>query len=170
MFKFYEALSQDQLKGFSRAAWSLRPLERLVKVVSSTSDFSYVNPMRTPEKIGYVTQEYFLIGKTAEQIERELGLSPFELRGGAKVFALERLPSEREFEFRYFATMPGGKAFDAKVADEYIKAKHALTNPYFQKVYPPGGPVLQWEVLVPIPLKFLRHMIPHQQYAVPGSS
>ena len=167
MFKFYEIVNYGQLKGFSRAAWSLCPMERLVKVTSLASNFTYVNPLRPPDKIGYVTQECFIIGKTPYQIERDLGLSPFELKHGAIVFALERLPRDDEFEFRFLATMPGGKDFESAQAENHILQSRLMTNRYFQKVYPPGAPIPQWEVSALIPLRPLRQLVYGQTYQIP---
>jgi hypothetical protein len=47
---------------------------------------------------GYVTQDKFLVGRAALDIERTLGLHAGRLNGGAVIARLSRLPMQSEFD------------------------------------------------------------------------
>jgi len=149
----------DMLKESSMRHWSITGRERLVKVVSPSSQ-AYIMKKGTVK--GYVTQEKFLFGKTSVQIETALGLRPFELGSYCYVYALARVPRPDEVEFKLTCAFPDGKVFEkesfdqAMVArDNFLNAKDLFDRSYtpVTNYYPPGSPnVLQWKILEDIPL------------------
>jgi hypothetical protein len=146
--------------------WSKDGPQRLVKVVN------FRTLMNTPDHaraVGYVTQELYLFGKTPTDIERALGLPPFRLRRGCRVFELERLPLRGEYSDELTADTPGGLAFDLGDALEaryrYDNDKSMVEVPY----YPPGDRwIPQWNVTAAIPLKHIRDLPPNITYPRPS--
>ena len=128
-----------------RENWTLVGNHKLVKVVP------YGRVMNTPNMtraVGYVTQEMFLVGKTSRDIEIALGLQPFFLLRGCRVYKLSRLPSYSEFTYELTAAMPGGLAFNPADA---LEAHYTGTQS--DSYYPAGSSAIpQWNVTVSIPL------------------
>lgn len=135
----------------SMRSWSDRPGMRLVKIMSPSARNHAGDP---PMLSGYVTQEKYLFGQTAPQIERILGLRPGELTQLAYVYSLSRLPTATEVDYRLSAAFPDGGGFDAAALAAHLKAREDYRNgiklhersmvPVVQS-YPPGsGMVPQW--------------------------
>lgn len=151
----------DQAKLASMRFWSLHGPNRIVKVMGLSAD----NYMRSSGKTisGYVTQEKYLYGMTNDQIERHLGLRTNELRPMARIYALQRLPTADEVEFKFSAAFPDGKpvddqaAFDADLAQsrDNLAAGKNLYNRSMTpagQFYPPGsGMIPQWKLIAPVP-------------------
>jgi hypothetical protein len=142
--------------------WSLSGPNRLVKVVRPEEVINQPDWVRVP---GYVTQERFLFNKMPKQIEKALGLQPFSLNRGCRVFRLERLPGIGEYSDELTADRPGGLAFveadmmEARI--RFVTDKSLQVVPY----YPPGSPhIPQWRVTVAIRLKFLIDLWPLARY------
>lgn len=141
----------------SMTSWTLTGGTRLVKVCSPTAAQAVE---KYGSAMGYVTQEKYLYGKSCTEIERLLGLRPFELRNLAYIFSLARLPRMGEFEFRFSTAFPAGKPFEKKQADEMMQARqdyldHKRVNERsimpVQQYYPPGSAMIpQWELTTPI--------------------
>lgn len=149
----------DLLKQSSIRHWKLSGPERLIKVVSPTGQR---NIHKFGTVTGYVTQEKFLIGKNCLQIEKALGLRPFELRELCYLYSLERLPAFDEVEFRLTCEFPDGQVFDGKRMQQVLSARDDFVNHqnlYIRSMSPvvdfygPGSPlILQWELTSPIPV------------------
>ncbi len=138
--------------------WSLQGPDRLVKVVRMAT---MINVPALSRAVGYVTQERYLLGKMPVEIERALGLPPFSLGRGCRVFRLRRLPLSWEYTYELSAAQPDGLAFDPGVAWEararYVEDQGLTEVPY----YPPGDPnIPQWKVTVAIPLVHLATLPP----------
>lgn len=131
--------------------WSLRPGARLVKVLSPSALLHAGDP---PMLSGYITQEKYLYGQTSTGIERILGLRPGELAQMVHVYALSRLPTPAEVDFRLSAAWPDGGHFDAAALAAHLKAReeyrqglnlHQRSMVPVVQSYPPGsGMVPQW--------------------------
>jgi hypothetical protein len=81
---------------------------------------------------GYITVGSSLVGKTPEQIERDLGLKAWYLANGATIYRFTRLPLTHEYEYELTAFYPGGLAFNPAHGDES---------------YPPGSRMIhQWRI------------------------
>lgn len=131
--------------------WSDRPGMRPVKVLSPSA----LNHAGQPPMIsGYITQEKYLFGLTAPQIERVLGLRAGELAQMAHVLALSRLPDVSEIDFRLSAVFPDGRPFDAAELAAHLRAREDYLqglNLYDRSMvpvvqsYPPGSAMVpQW--------------------------
>lgn len=165
MPNFMELLKESSMKH-----WSITGPDRLVKVVSPAGRKSL---LEYESVMGYVTQEKYLVGKTALQIESALGLRPFELRNMCYVYSLARLPERDEVEFKLTCAFPDGNVFDdtpreidgkklpslekeAMTARErFIDQQDLYKNSYtpIMNYYPPGSSqVLQWKLTAPVPL------------------
>jgi hypothetical protein len=131
--------------------WSDRPGFRLVKVLSPSARNHAGDP---PRLSGYITQEKYLFGMTAPQIERTLGLRPGELAQLVYVYSLSRLPSAAEVDFRLSAVFPDGKPMDPALWAAHLQAREAYRAglnlndrsmvPVVQS-YPPGSAMVpQW--------------------------
>jgi hypothetical protein len=82
---------------------------------------------------GYITLGKYLIGKTPQDIERDLGLPRDFLVHGARIYKFTRLPQPSEFEYRLTADHPDG------FADEGAFPRKTY--------YPPGSPrIHQWKI------------------------
>ena len=143
-------------------AWSSQGPNRLVKVVRLATAMNVAFRTRA---VGYVTQEKYLFGKTPTEIERALGLPPFNLGRGCRVFRLERLPQRGEYTDELSAAMPGGLAFNPADAEEawarFDADKSLREVPY----YGPGDErIPQWDVTVAIPLIHLTDLPPTINY------
>lgn len=149
----------EQLKHNSMRHWTLTGKNRLVKVVSPAANqavLSYGSAM------GYVTLEKYLYGKNTHAIEKILGLRPLELRQLAHVYALERLPTADEFEFRLTCAFPDGRVFDDAGRAQMAQARDAFdagSDLYersltpVRQYYPPGSnQVFQWQLTSPVPV------------------
>lgn len=112
--------------------------------------------------MGYVTQEKYLYGKTARQIEGILGLRPFELRTICYIFSLARLPKLGEFEYKFSLAFPDGQVFEEAQYQQMLSARSDYSNgaklyersltPVAQ-YYPPGSDMVpQWKITKPVPL------------------
>ncbi len=149
----------DLIKHGSMKYWTLEGPNRLVKVVSPTSDHA-VQTYGSAK--GYVTQEKYLYGKVAHEVERLLGLRPHELRQMAHVYALARLPTADEVEFRLNCAFPDGKVFDDAGQARMVAARQAYSDhrdvydrsmtPVTQFYQPGSGMVPQWELIAPVPV------------------
>ncbi|WP_292291923.1 hypothetical protein [Marivita sp.] len=149
----------DLIKHGSMKHWTLDGPNRLVKVVSPTSDRAV---QQYGSALGYVTQEKYLYGKVANEIERLLGLRPHELRQMAYVYALERLPTAEEVGFRLNCAFPDGRVFDAAGVTGMMAAREAYSDhrdvyersmtPVSQFYQPGSGMVPQWELTSPVPV------------------
>ncbi len=143
-------------------AWSSHGPNRLVKVVRAGMAMNI--PHRT-RAVGYVTQEKYLFGKTPTGIERALGLPPFSLGRGCRVFRLERLPQRGEYSDELSAARPGGLAFNPADREEawirFDEDKSMKEVPY----YGPGDDQIpQWDVSVAIRLIHLTDLPPFVSY------
>lgn len=146
--------------------WSLTGPRRLVKVVRMQTMMSAISPARA---VGYVTEERYLFRKTPHQIEAALGLPPFSLLRGCRVYRLERLPQPSEYTDELSAAEPGGLAFNPADALEarirYDNDPSQTEIPY----YPPGeSHIPQWAVTVAIPLRHILDLPPN--FAYPATS
>jgi hypothetical protein len=155
----------DAMKASSMTSWSLGGKTRLVKVMGPAAQ---AHAMQTRTVSGYVTQEKYLYGMTAQQIETALGLRPFELRAMGHVFALGELPKAADVEFHLSAALPGGRVFgddsdegQAMLAEalaarkDYAEGRnhyHRSRTPVVQ-CYPPGSAMIpQWKLTAPVPI------------------
>jgi hypothetical protein len=120
-------------------SWSKGGFNRPVKIVSSER-----GPIGEVE--GYITQEKFVKGRTPSEIEKILGLKVGELRSGAFVMALMRLPKESEFSLRSYSNQPGGCPF--------LEGGQ----------YPPGQGAPQWQLTTLIPATLIKFVIPDAVY------
>lgn len=148
----------------SMRTWSDRPGMRLVKVLSpsarnhaealSRSARNHAGDPPPPRITGYITQEKYLYGMTASQIERTLGLRPGELAQMAHIFTLSRLPTAAEVDFRLSAVFPDGKPMEATQWAAHLKARddyrlglnlHERSMVPVVQSYPPGSAMVpQW--------------------------
>ncbi len=97
---------------------------------------------------GYFTVSKAISGRALPEIEAILGLIPGELRDGAFLLRLNRLPHANEFELRAMTHRPGGKPFVEGGA------------------YPPGGGVGQWELVTEIPATVVAFAAPGERKRV----
>ena len=67
---------------------------------------------------GYITVGRSLLGKTPEEIERDLGLVLGELATGARIYKFTRLPAVSEYEYDLTADHPAGLAYRAPYSGE----------------------------------------------------
>lgn len=149
----------DLIKHSSMKHWKLEGPNRLVKVVSPTADHAV---QQFGSAMGYVTQEKYLYGKVASEIERILGLRPHELCQMAHIYALERLPTADEVAFRLSSAFPDGKAFEAAGQKQMMEAREAYADhrdlyersmtPVTQFYQPGSGMVPQWQLIAPVPV------------------
>jgi hypothetical protein len=132
----------------SMRSWNLHGNRRLVKVTQ--------RGIRPAGKVGYVTQEKYLLGRNSHQIERDLGLKPMTLNHGAFVYALDRQPRVGEFEFKLSTAFPNGQVFDWKdVSPEEFEARD---------FWPPGTAIPQWNVSTMIAMTLIRQMTSFEPY------
>jgi hypothetical protein len=149
----------DMATASSMRGWKAEGKDRLVKVcgpaaAQATEKYNSV--------MGYVTQEKYLYGKTARELETLLGLRPFELRTMAYLFSLARLPRLGEFEYKFSLAFPDGRVFEEPQVEQMLAARadfldqRNLTARSFTPVaqyYPPGsGTIPQWKITKPVPL------------------
>lgn len=142
--------------------WELTGPRRLVKVIRLNT---LMNRPGTARAIGFVTQELFLFGKTPAGIERALGLPPFSLGRGCRVFRLAYRPARSEYTDELSAAEPDGLAFNP--ADAWEARMRYWDDPTLTEVpyYPPGSPTIpQWKVSVAIPLIPLLDLLPNFSY------
>ncbi|PTX57678.1 hypothetical protein C8N43_2349 [Litoreibacter ponti] len=162
----------EGIKASSMKHWSLTGPSRLVKVFSiSARNFMGSEKNSNKDHIsGYVTEERYLWGLTATEIEMKLGLRPFELRPLVYVYALARLPSSDEVEFKFSAGFPDGKpvgqgadkdAFHKDMMQarkDYADGKNthgpqARSMTPVVQLYGPGSfKIPQWKLIAPVPV------------------
>jgi hypothetical protein len=83
---------------------------------------------------GYITLGKYLLGKTPEDMEHDLGLPRGFLMHGARIYKFTRLPQPSEYEYELTANFPDG------LADQGPLPK----KPY----YGPGSPKIhQWRIV-----------------------
>ena len=106
-----------------KEAWSLRGMSQVIKVLPAEGPIaSHLG--------GYITLGKFLVLKTPEKIEKDLGLLPGTLKNGARIYRFVRLPQNSEYEYDLTAAHPGGLAY----------------NPAWSK-YPSGSAKIpQWKI------------------------
>lgn len=108
-----------------REMWTLRGPNQIVKVLPGGG--STVSTLG-----GYITLGKFLLNKTPAQIQTALGLPPFYLVGGARIYRFTRLPQASEYEYELTAEFPDGLAYNP-----------AYSNPS----YPSGSRTIhQWRI------------------------
>ena len=128
-----------------KEGWSLRGMSQVVKVVPPGGAIaSHLG--------GYITLGKFLLLKTPQEIENDLGLLPGTLKNGARIYRFARLPQVSEYEYDLTAAHPGGLAY----------------NPAWSK-YPPGSAkILQWKlrdgVKIPVDSRNVLDLNPGQQF------
>lgn len=143
----------------SARSWEIDGPNRLVKVVNSAGGIK-VREYRSV--MGYVTQEKYLYGKTSREIETLLGLRPGEMRLGAWIFSMARLPRVGEYHYRFSLAFPGGRVFGndefhraMQARRDYLfgEATHVRSHSETAQYYPPGSDMVpQWEITRPVPL------------------
>jgi len=124
---------RETLDARRRETWTLSGPNRLVKVTPLVSD------VRTHVG-GYITIGRYLVGKTPQEMELELGLRKDDLLHGARIYKLARLPQPSEYTYELTTEFPGGLAY----------------NPAFSHPYRVGSrSILQWQIRegVHIPVK-----------------
>lgn len=144
----------------STRSWTVTGKTRLVKVYNRENAVAATRRYKTV--MGYVTQEKYLYGLTAPEIEAALGLRPMELKGGAWVYSLTRLPTPGEVEFKLSTAFPDGRVFDDPTAAgaDNLFLRHMAARKEFNRgrtryleSYPPGkAHIPQWKITSPIPL------------------
>lgn len=107
--------------------WRPTGLNRPIKVVPAE------RPLES-DVGGYFTLGKYLLRKTPEEIERDLGLPRDFLKYGARLYKFTRLPQVSEYEYELTADYPDG------LADQ---------GPFPRKIYyPPGSrKIKQWRIL-----------------------
>lgn len=156
-------------KASSMKNWSLTGRSRLVKVFGISAR-NFMGSESNPDKDhvrGYVTEERYLWGLNATEIETKLGLRPFELRPLAYVYSLERLPTSDEVEFKFSAGFPDGKPVGRgkdkeefhkdmmKAREDYAANKNTVTRsmtPVVQLYGPGSFRIPQWKLTAPVPV------------------
>jgi hypothetical protein len=116
---------QDIHDGLRKEAWSLGGMNMIVKVVPGGG-------APASQKGGYITLGKFLLGKTPQQIERDLGLPLGYLGHGARIYRFTRLPLQHEYEYELTADHPGG-----------LKYNPAHLDPRYE---PGSRKIHQWEI------------------------
>lgn len=156
---------EELAKASSMRRWRLTGKDRLVKVCSHSAAGEIARRSTAsgapPAVSGYVTQEKYLYGKTAPEIEALLGLRPGELAAGCQIMALFRLPLAGEVDFKLSAAFPDGGAWDEGKIEQMMKARKdfAEGRNLFQRsatpvaqYYPPGSAMVpQWRLRAPVP-------------------
>ena len=66
---------------------------------------------------GFFTQEKFILGRTPQQMEDDLGLKPGDLINGATIYELSQTPNAEQFVPAGYTHMPGGSYYQE--ASEY---------------------------------------------------
>ncbi|MFL5298292.1 MAG: hypothetical protein ACJ798_18085 [Phenylobacterium sp.] len=136
----------DLAKESSMLGWSLTGDGALIKVVS----MHFATGATPPASItGYFTQVKFIRGMTSLEIERDLGLQPQSLLGGAVIIYATRLPRFGEFDYRLSAALPNGRIWTPEMHEQFDRERKAYTGMRGDTVryYPPGKTkILQWEM------------------------
>ena len=60
---------------------------------------------------GFFTQEKFILGRTPQQMEHDLGLKPGDLKMGATIYELSQTPTAEQFVPAGYTHMPGGSFY-----------------------------------------------------------
>ncbi|MFG5383995.1 MULTISPECIES: hypothetical protein [unclassified Yoonia] len=149
----------DAIHETSMRHWTVTGGNRIVKVVSPTADLGL---QQYGTAMGYVTQEKYLFGKNSREIEKLLGVRPNEFAVMCHVYALARVPTPDEVEFKFSTAFPDGKVFEAEQHDQMMTAREdfaAGTNLYDRSMtpvaqyYPPGSNMVpQWKLVKAVPL------------------
>jgi hypothetical protein len=107
--------------------WRLSGLLRPIKVCPAERPLEF-------DVRGYFTLAKHLLGRNAEQIEKDLGFPCDFLKHGARLYKFTRLPQITEYEYELTAGHPGG----------LVDVGPLPKKPY----YPPGDPrINQWRIL-----------------------
>jgi len=152
-----EDWEQEIYDGMRTENWTLNGPGRLVKVCA-------IGPVRD-RVTGYVTQERYILGKTPWQLERDLGLRPYQLRDGYSVYRLRRLPGVAEYKYELTALYPSGLAFNPKDLEEALSEFKLKRHGGEVHCYPAGSRFIhQWRLLTDIPAEHLEDVKPGQTY------
>lgn len=137
--------------------WSMSGPNRLVKVMGPDAE-RYM--LQTGRIRGYVTQEKYLYGMAAHQIERALGLRPRELSQLCRIYSLARLPTAREVEFKFSAAFPDGRPAGDQQHMQIMQAREDFAAgknlyqrsqvPTVQAYLPGSAMVPQWKLIMEI--------------------
>lgn len=171
MQSFLDAALQSSMQ-----FWSLSGPNRLVKVMGPDAER---HMLLTGMIGGYVTQEKYLYGMAAYQIERALGLRSGELSQLCRVYSLARLPTAREVEFKFSAAFPDGRPLGDKEHGQIMQAREdfAAGKDLYRRsqvptvqAYPPGSAMVpQWKLVVAIQVGGLIASVTNQ-FAFPRDS
>jgi hypothetical protein len=101
---------EEAQEAVRREGWTLRGPNQIVKVLPAGGTTASMLG-------GYITLGRFLLNKTPAQIQTALGLPPFYLDKGARVYRFTRLPQTSEYEYELTAEFPGGLAFNPALSD-----------------------------------------------------
>jgi hypothetical protein len=93
--------------------WTLKGPGRLVKVVTEGEERAAAS--------GYITTGGRLLGMTAFEIRRALGLNVDNMKRGVRVYKLARFPYLDEYEYDLTAKYPGGLSYNPQTEE---KAKY----------------------------------------------
>jgi hypothetical protein len=105
-----------------------------------------------PTVSGYVTQERFLLGRTAADIERALGLPFGSLRSGCRVLRLQRQPGPSEVVYELTTKYPDGLAHTALSDRRYPSANKGFIH--------------QWRLTKRFPATLLCQLSPDMRYTI----
>jgi hypothetical protein len=67
--------------------------------------------MDQQEVSGFFTQAKFILGRTPQQMEHDLGLKPGDLKNGATIYELSQTPNAEQFVPAGYTHMPGGSFY-----------------------------------------------------------
>ncbi len=93
-----EKILQDHIDKFNMGGG-----EKPVKVMPTGVDQQQVS--------GFFTQEKFILGRTPQQMEHDLGLHLGDLKNGATIYELSETPNAEQFVPAGYTHMPGGKFY-----------------------------------------------------------
>ena len=140
----------DAVLASSMANWRLFGKGGLVKVTSKyAADVAKMGPDLTRIHVrGYIGIAKYLSGLNARGIEQALGLPPGDLSAGAYVYALTRLPTFREVDFKYSLAWPDGKMPSEADYKALLDRRDAAYGGASEgRFYPPGGAhIPQWRL------------------------
>jgi hypothetical protein len=103
--------------------------EKPVKVMPTGIDQQQVS--------GFFTQQKCILGKTAQQMEHDLGLKPNALKNGATIYELSETPNAQQFVPAGYTHMPGGRYYEEG------------------QEYKPAPGVIQFRLNEPVPAKVI---------------
>src|SRR5258706_11656416 len=79
-------------------------VEKPVKVMPTGVDQQQIS--------GFFTQEKFILGRTPQKMEHDLGLLPGDLKNGATIYELSQTPTAEQFVPAGYTHMPGGTFYE----------------------------------------------------------